>query len=95
MLDEIKRESCYLGKEDESWLWHGRMGHIHYDNLVKINKKQVVIEMPNIKNLKIVFVSIVNMGSRQESSLRQKRIPLQSHWSLFTLICVDQHEAKD
>ena len=49
MLDEIKRERCYLGRVDENWLCHKRMGHIHFDNLVKINKKQVVREMPKIK----------------------------------------------
>ena len=49
MLDEIKKEKCCLGREDESWLWHRRMGHIHFDNLVKINKKQAVRELPKIK----------------------------------------------
>jgi hypothetical protein len=48
ILNEIEEERCCLGKEDESWIWHRRMGHIHFDNLVKINKKQVVREMPEI-----------------------------------------------
>ena len=52
MLDEIKRERCFLGKEDESWLWHKRMGHIHFGNMIKINKHQVVREMPEIKKPK-------------------------------------------
>ena len=95
MLDEIKREKCCLGRIDEIWLWHRRMGHLHFDNLVKINKKHAVREMEISKNLKTVFVSSVNMENRQETSLRKKGIPLQSHWSLFTLICVDQHEVKD
>ena len=34
------------GATDESWLWHRRMGHINFDNLVKINKKGAVREMP-------------------------------------------------
>lgn len=49
MLDEIKKERCYLGREDESWLWHRRIGHIHFGNLVKISKKQAMREMPEIK----------------------------------------------
>jgi transposase InsO family protein len=28
VLSEIGNEKCCLGKEDESWLWHRRMGHI-------------------------------------------------------------------
>lgn len=39
ILNEIGKESCCLGKEDESWLWHRRMGHVHFENLIKINNK--------------------------------------------------------
>jgi hypothetical protein len=38
-LSEIENEKCCLGKEDESWLWHIIMGHIHFDNLVNVNKR--------------------------------------------------------
>jgi transposase InsO family protein len=48
VLNEIGREKCCLGKENESWLWHRRMGHINFDNLVKINRKEAVKEMPEI-----------------------------------------------
>jgi hypothetical protein len=48
VLNEIGKESCCLGKENESWLWHRRMGHMHFDNLVKINRKEAVREMPEI-----------------------------------------------
>ena len=48
MLDKVDEASCYMGKEDESWLWHKRLGHINFDNLVKISKKKVVKEMPEI-----------------------------------------------
>jgi hypothetical protein len=40
VLSEIGNEKCCLGKEDESWLWHRRMGHIHFDNLVKVSKRE-------------------------------------------------------
>jgi hypothetical protein len=42
VLSEIGNEKCCLGKEDESWLWHRRMGHIHFYNLVKVSKREVV-----------------------------------------------------
>ena len=51
ILNEIGKESCCLGKEDESWRWHKRMRHIHFDNLFKISKNQVVREMSEITNL--------------------------------------------
>jgi hypothetical protein len=37
-----------MGQIDEIWLWHKRMGHIKFDNLVKINNKQAVRYMPKI-----------------------------------------------
>jgi hypothetical protein len=42
VLSEIGNEKCFLGKEDESWIWHIRMGHIHFDNLVKVNEREAV-----------------------------------------------------
>ena len=46
ILNEIEEERWSLGKEYENWVWHKRMGHIHFDNLVKINKKQAIREIP-------------------------------------------------
>jgi hypothetical protein len=37
-----------LGKEDESWIWHRRIGHIHFHNIFNISKKQVIREIPKI-----------------------------------------------
>jgi hypothetical protein len=48
VLSEIGNEKCCLGKENESWLWQRRMGHMHFDNLVKVSKREVVREMPHI-----------------------------------------------
>ena len=50
MLDKIKCEKCHLGKEDESWIWHKRMWHIHFDNLIKIYKNQAVRNMSEVTN---------------------------------------------
>jgi hypothetical protein len=51
ILYEIGKERCCLGKENESWLWHKRMGNMNFDNLVKINKKEAVRERPEISKL--------------------------------------------
>ena len=34
---------------NESWLWHRRLGHINFDNLVKVSNLEVVINLPNIR----------------------------------------------
>jgi hypothetical protein len=48
VLSKIRNEKCCLGKEDESWLWHRRTSHMHFDNLVKFNKREAVREMLQI-----------------------------------------------
>ena len=48
ILNEIGKERCCLGKENESWIWNKRMGHMNFDNLVKISIKQAVRDMPKI-----------------------------------------------
>jgi hypothetical protein len=48
VLSEIGNEKFCLGKEDESWLWHRIMGHIHFDNIVKVSKKESDKEIPQI-----------------------------------------------
>jgi transposase InsO family protein len=48
ILDEVKGEKCCMGQIIQIFLWHRRMGHINFDNLVKINKKQGVRDLPLI-----------------------------------------------
>jgi hypothetical protein len=49
ILDEIRGDKyCCMGQINQTWLWNRRMRHIHFDNLVKIGKKQVVRDMTPI-----------------------------------------------
>ena len=36
-------EQCYMSQIDESFLWHRRMGHLIFENLVKFSKKGFVM----------------------------------------------------
>jgi hypothetical protein len=44
-LNELKGEKCCMGQVNESWFWHRRMGHINFENLVKLNKTKVERDM--------------------------------------------------
>jgi hypothetical protein len=48
ILNEVKADKCCMGQVKESWLWHRRMVHINFDNLVKLSKTQAVRDMPRI-----------------------------------------------
>ena len=41
-------EKCYMSQIDESMMWHKRMGHLKFDNIVKISKKGIVRNLPKI-----------------------------------------------
>ena len=72
ILDEIKRERCFLGKEDESWIWHRRMRHIHFGNLIKVSKHQAVREMPKIHKPKIGICEACQHGKQTRVEFKTK-----------------------
>jgi hypothetical protein len=46
VVSEIGNEIFFLGKEDESWIWDKIMGHIHFNNIFKVKKREAVREIP-------------------------------------------------
>ena len=43
-------EQCYMSMIDESWTWHRMLGHLNFDNIMKVSKKEVVRDLPKIVN---------------------------------------------
>jgi transposase InsO family protein len=72
VLSEIGNEKCCLGKEDESWLWHIRMGHMHFDNLVKVNKREAVREMPQIMKPTNTLCKHCQQGKKTNTRFKSK-----------------------
>lgn len=48
ILNKIKEKKWCMGQVDESWLWNRRMGHMSFDNIVKVRIKEVARAMPKI-----------------------------------------------
>ena len=48
ILNTKLNEKCHLNQIDDSWLRHRRLGHINFDNLVKISKLGAVRNLPKI-----------------------------------------------
>jgi hypothetical protein len=82
VLSEIGNEKCCLGKEDESWLWHIRLGHIHFENLVKVSKKKQSEKCPRSRNQPTLYASIVNKESNQRPCSNQRNIQQEDHCKL-------------
>ena len=43
---------CLMGNNNDSWLWHKRIAHIHMEHLNKLIKHYLVIVLRNIKFVK-------------------------------------------
>ena len=41
--------SCFIAQVEESWLWHKRLCHVNFDNMMKIRKYKKVRRIPNLK----------------------------------------------
>jgi hypothetical protein len=72
VLSKIGNEKCCLGKEDESWLWNRRMGHIHFDNLVKFSKRETVREMPLITKPTNTLCKHCQQGKQTKTRFKSK-----------------------
>jgi len=71
-LTETSNGSCLLGKEDEDWLWHKRLGHISFDNLVKICSKRAVRDIPSIRKPSSSICSSCQKGKLTRSTFKTK-----------------------
>jgi len=47
---------CLLTKEDDTWLWHRRLCHIHMHHLNQLNRKLLVEGLPNLSLRRIRYV---------------------------------------
>jgi hypothetical protein len=74
VLSEIGNEKCYLGKEDEFWIWHRITGHINFDNLVKVNKKEAVREIPQITKPTKTLCKHCQQGKKKKDQVQIKGI---------------------
>ena len=45
----INHEKCLASIQEDSWLWHRRLGHINMDKISYINKNDLVRGLPMIK----------------------------------------------
>jgi hypothetical protein len=72
VLSEIGNAKCFLGKEDESWILYKIMGHIHFDNLVKVNKREAIKEMSQITKPTNSLCKHCQQGKKTKTGFKSK-----------------------
>jgi hypothetical protein len=82
VFDKINGEKCFIGKIDESWLWHKTMGHMKFDNLVKIDIKQVVRDMSEITKSSRSFNKQCQHGKQSRVRFKTKEYATSKSFEL-------------
>ena len=57
---------------DDNWLWHRRLGHINFDNLVKISKLGAVRNLPKIIKPSNPICKHCQVGKQERASFKTK-----------------------
>ena len=90
-LDDISSSDakCLMSKENDSWLWHRRIAHIHMDHLNKLVSKELAIGLLKLKFEKDKLCDACQKGKQVKASFKAKNVvsttrPLQLlHMDLF------------
>jgi len=80
---------CLMAKNEDYWLWHRRLSHVHFDLLNKVVSKDLVVGLPKIKFEKDKLCDAYQKGKQTRVSFKPKNIlstskPLELlHLNLF------------
>ena len=64
--------SHLIAQIEESWLWHRRLCHVNFDNMVKINKFRKVRVIPNLKKPNVSLCKNYQIGKMGKTSFKSK-----------------------
>jgi hypothetical protein len=75
-LDDVSLSGvkCLMAKNEDSWLWHRRLSHVHFDLLNKIVSKDLVIGLQKIKFEKDKLCDACQKGKQTRVSFKPKNI---------------------
>ena len=69
---DLSECSCFIAQVEESWLWHKRLCHVNFDNLVKINKLKRVRGIPKLRKLDMGICKNFQIGKMGNTSFKKK-----------------------
>ena len=72
--DKSLKDICLVSKEEDSWLWHRRLGHVSMDLLAKLAKKQLVEGLPKLNFKKDHLCKACQLGKQTRKSFKSKNI---------------------
>ena len=84
-----KESICLVAINENSWLWHRRLGHVNMELLSKLSKLDLVKGLPITKFVKDKICDTCQLGKQTKSSFKKRKVistsrPLELlHMDLF------------
>ena len=72
ILNTKLNEEFHINLVDESWLWHRRLGHIKFDNLVKVDNLGAVRNFPKITKFSNAICRHCQLGNETRIRFKTK-----------------------
>ena len=66
----IPSMNCLLSRDDESWLWHRRLAHVHMHHLNRIASKDLVIGLPKLEFERNKLCETCQKGKQTKSTFK-------------------------
>ena len=66
--------SCFIAQVEEIWLWHRRLCHVKFDNMVKIRKFRKVRGIPSLKKPNVGLCKNCQIGKMGNTSFKSKKL---------------------
>ena len=63
---------CFIAQIEEIWLWHKRLCHVNFDNMVKIGKFRKVRGIPSLKKSDVGLCKNCQIGKMGKTSFKRK-----------------------
>lgn len=57
-------KACLISQTEESNIWHQRLGHINFKDVIKLSKKELVMSLPNLNKLNNLVCKGCQMGKQ-------------------------------
>ena len=80
---DLSEISCFIAQVEESWLWHKRLCHVNFDNLIKISKKKRVRGIPSPRKPDMGLCKNCKLVRWEKQVSRVRIIILKKSWSWF------------
>ena len=69
---DIEDATCLVVEFDDVWLWHKRLCHVNFDNLVSINNMRKVRGLSKLKKLDNIMCKQCQLCKMTKSSFKRK-----------------------